>query len=101
MKKSLQCPKCDSRKLWHIEQLLERGDQPWEGKVVAPLALALTRGGWAGYKGQGTIEMFACAKCGFAELYADTTDVAPSPEHGVHLIDNEPEGGLRCASSGI
>ena len=42
-----------------------------------------------------TIEMFACARCGFAEMYADTSDLAPNPKLGVHLIDNEPEGGLR------
>jgi predicted nucleic-acid-binding Zn-ribbon protein len=94
MKKSLQCPKCDSRKLWRIEKLLERGDRGWDGNGVPPLALALVRT-WGTYKAQGTIEMFACAKCGFAELYADTTDLASNPELGVHLIDNEPESGLR------
>ena len=95
MKKTLQCPKCDSRKLWHIEKLLERGDEVGlAGKVVSPLPLALVRT-WGKFKAQGTIEMFACAKCGFAELYADTSDLAPRPELGVHLIDNEPEGGLR------
>ena len=94
MKKTLQCPKCDSRKLWHIEKLLERGDRGWDGNGVPPLALALVRA-WGSYRAQGTIEMFACAKCGFAELYADTSDLAPNPELGVHLIDNEPEGGLR------
>jgi predicted nucleic-acid-binding Zn-ribbon protein len=90
MKRTLQCPKCDSRKLWHIEKLLERGNVGWDGKAVPPLALALTRGGWTGYKAKGTIEMFACAKCGFAELYADTTDLLDDAKLGVHLIDNEP-----------
>jgi hypothetical protein len=57
LKKTLQCPKCDSRKLWHVEKLLERGGQPL--------------------------------------AYADTTDLAPSAEIGVHFIDNEPRGDLR------
>ena len=91
MKKTLQCPKCDGRKIWHIEKLFER-DQNW--KKVAPLALALTAG-WGKPRAQGTIEMFACATCGYAELYADTSDLAPNPELGVHLIDDEPEAGLR------
>jgi predicted nucleic-acid-binding Zn-ribbon protein len=94
LKKTLQCPKCDSRKLWHVEKLLERGGQPLAA-TPEPIALALVHHGLRGYKSQGTVEMFACARCGFAELYADTTDLAPSPEIGVHFIDNEPRGELR------
>jgi hypothetical protein len=45
-----------------------------------------------GFTSQGPIELFACAKCGFAELYVDTSDLAPSPSDGVHLIDNEAVG---------
>ncbi|HEX9103697.1 MAG TPA: hypothetical protein VF997_15915 [Polyangia bacterium] len=94
MKKTLQCPKCDSRKLWHIERLLERGGQH-ATRATAPLALALVHSVWRGYQSQGAIEMFACARCGYAELYADTSDLAPSPENGVHLIDNERGEALR------
>jgi predicted nucleic-acid-binding Zn-ribbon protein len=94
MKKSLQCPKCESKKLWHIERLPERGSRGTQ-QMVEHQALSLAHSVWRGFQAQGAIEMFACARCGFAELYADTSDLMESEDGGVRLIDNEPAEGLR------
>ncbi len=82
MKKTLQCPKCESRRLWRVERVsTPHGTQ---------LALEYERGGTVG---RGALELFACDKCGYAELYAQTANLVEG--EGVRLIDDEPKGGLR------
>ena len=94
MKKTLQCPKCDSRKLWRIETMVERGHR---ADQTHPMALTVEHRRWTlGEKATGTFETFICAECGYTEWYASGLDkLEAAPGKGVHFIDNEPEGGLR------
>lgn len=93
MKKTLQCPKCDSRKLWRIETMQERGqyDRP------APLGVTMAERRWGkAQESVGKFETFICAGCGYTEWYAhDAAALKADPKNGVHFIDDEPEGGLR------
>lgn len=82
MKRSLQCPKRESRRLWHVER--------FSGHAGTQLALEYERGGAVG---RGALEPFACDRCGYAELYAQTANLVEGK--GVRLIDDEPEEGLR------
>ena len=71
MRKTLECPKCEGRKIWHLEDV--------EG-------LTQVAQGWGKY------EQFICDSCGYVELYAKELDrIRDNPAYGVHLIDNEPK----------
>jgi len=93
LKKTLQCPKCDSRKLWRIETMPDRGqfDRPH------PMAVTVEHGRWRPREiAVGTFETFICAECGYTEWYASGLDkLEAAPDKGVHFIDTTPEGGLR------
>jgi predicted nucleic-acid-binding Zn-ribbon protein len=81
LKRTLQCPKCDGRKIWHVERFVDaRGTQ---------LALEYEHG----LRGRGALEMFACDACGYAELYTQTANLKEGD--GVRLIDSPGEAGLR------
>jgi predicted nucleic-acid-binding Zn-ribbon protein len=82
LKKTLQCPKCDSRRLWHVER--------FSGHDRMQLALEYERSGTIG---RGALELFACDACGYAELYAQTANLVEGD--GVRLIDSAGPGGLR------
>ncbi len=91
MKRTLQCPKCEGRKLWHVERI---GLMQPQTTFQVPVGIAYKRS-WRGLKTMGALELFACAGCGFAELYADTTSLVANDANGVRFIDIEPEGQLR------
>lgn len=91
MRKTLQCPKCDGRKLWRVEAMRDRG----HFNQLHPLSVVLQQGTWK-EKATGWFETFICAGCGYTEWYANGLDgLTEDPKHGVHFIDTEPEAGLR------
>ena len=91
MRKSLQCPKCEGRKLWRIEEVGEHG----HANAAVPFAVSMQKSFWTG-KGVGRYETFICAGCGYTEWYAyELEALKHDPKKGVHFIDDEPESGLR------
>jgi predicted nucleic-acid-binding Zn-ribbon protein len=94
MRKTLQCPKCEGRKLWRIEEMRERGPSHAH---TEPLGLDLVQKRWVGgMTSRGTFETFICAGCGYTEWYAHGLEKLEADEkRGVHFIDTEPDGGLR------
>lgn len=90
MRKTLICPKCEGRKLWHIEnvqELTEMGPKPIRVAFNQTLFRA---------KPLGFFEAFICAGCGYTEWYAHgIEEMRPSAKDGIHFIDNEPGAGLR------
>ncbi len=81
MKKTLQCPKCDGRRIWHVERVTTYGGMQ--------LALEYEHG----LTGRGALELFSCDACGYSELYAETSNLIE--RKGTRLIDTTPESGLR------
>jgi predicted nucleic-acid-binding Zn-ribbon protein len=81
LKNTLICPNCEGRKIWRIERLLlQKGTIPVLGAYSATMAF----------------EVYICKKCGLTEMYADgISGLQPDPAAGIHLIDNEPNAGLR------
>lgn len=85
MKRTMQCPKCDGRRLVHVPHV--------HNGMNVQLALA-NRDLRFVKPPVGHLEAFVCAGCGYSELY--TTDVDALLEgESVHLIDNEPKATLR------
>ena len=92
MKQSRACPKCESRKIWRIDEFsAEEGGGP-----PAPLRAAVRRPdpSQTGFLGQprtytaGTVEAFICAQCGYTELWTrDLDELVHNPAAGVHLLD--------------
>jgi predicted nucleic-acid-binding Zn-ribbon protein len=94
MRKSLVCPKCEGRKIWRVEHVrtpaMTSSGRPSEVGVLVAGSV------WRGYKAIGGYETFSCARCGYTEWYAHgLEELRHDPAQGIHLIDNEPEGGLR------
>lgn len=93
MRKSGICPKCEGRKFWRIDKMLEHA----HGGVLAQLPVAgIHRWGGFGDKEAGTFQTIVCAGCGFTEWYAvGMENIKEDPEHGIYFIDLEPKAGLR------
>lgn len=99
MKNSLACPKCDSRKLWRIEQLKTTG----RGQASHTLRVIRGRdkpGGAMGFfdvsqqPDCGHFDAYICAMCGYSEFWADDfAEIQANPEDGVHFIDTTPQQG--------
>jgi len=85
VKTTLQCPKCDGRKIAHVPHV----DNAMNGQLaLAHRAMRFVK------PPVGHVEAFVCAGCGYSEHY--TTDVDALLEgDGVRLIDNEPKATLR------
>lgn len=99
MKRSLQCPKCDGKRLW----VVERFRVPSETAAGAELPVVTHQDG----KGifaitrsapQGRFDLWVCGGCGYSELWAAGIEgLRPNPEAGVRLVDStvEPAGPFR------
>lgn len=93
MKTTLRCPKCSGKKLWIIDEFRVPGADA-EGSPLAVVPhQARGRGGIFGSLAaspRGGFELYACAACGYSELWATKLDeLEPGP--GVRLIDtHEP-----------
>jgi predicted nucleic-acid-binding Zn-ribbon protein len=100
------CPKCQSRKLWNIDEVWQPQEETANGvRLMRVAAMAHPkreqREGW--YWGNrridaGRFEAWVCAECGFTELYAKganaaLAEMASIPGSGVRLIDTTPERG--------
>ena len=68
MKASGKCPKCNHTNLYHSPQIMDRG----EGNAAMPLSIGRTDAILAQEYGQ--FEVYACRKCGLAELYVLEAD---------------------------
>jgi predicted nucleic-acid-binding Zn-ribbon protein len=85
MKKSLQCPKCEGRKIAHVSRVMD---------TMGPLSLARRRGVLGNRPAAGALEAFVCAACGYAELYSSDMEALLRGD-GVRIVDNEPKATLR------
>lgn len=86
MKHTLRCPKCDGRKLWRIEKFRHQSDVL--GGTELCVAITNRDKLWGGHTPTGAFDLYACAGCGYSELWArDIERMKPKPDEGVHLID--------------
>jgi predicted nucleic-acid-binding Zn-ribbon protein len=96
MKKSLTCPKCDGRKILHVETMKLPLARPGVSGELLPIAIAVQVSAWSGAKVNGAFETFICRACGYTEWYALAAEALVADEAaGVRLIDNEPKATLR------
>jgi predicted nucleic-acid-binding Zn-ribbon protein len=96
MKKSLTCPKCDGRKILHVETMRLPHPAPGITSELLPMPIAMHKSAWSGLKAEGAFETFICHGCGHTEWYALAPETLVANETaGVHLIDNEPKATLR------
>src|SRR5688572_19899609 len=92
MKHSLRCPKCGGTRLWHIEKFRQQSDL--QGGTEMCVAITDRMSISYGHTVTGAFDLFACAICGYSELWArDIQNLKPAPEEGVHLIDAGPTMG--------
>lgn len=92
MKNSLQCPKCNGRKVWLIERLKsDDGYSNTKGEVVP---VVKNRGGSERGAAIGHYDSYICAACGYAELWASGfRALEPDEANGVVLLDGEHTSG--------
>lgn len=91
MRTLLECPHCEGRRLYHVKEVLDRGD----GNSKQPFSVT-TKGFWAP-KPIGRFNCWVCAQCGFAEWYIQDprsldTDV---DNVEIHEVDDEERGPYR------
>lgn len=100
MRNSLQCPKCQHRKIWHLEKVRHystyAGGTPFcvvYEKPVGPIKTGFFSEGERETMTVGHYDVFVCSSCGYAEWYAqDFQDLEENPEEGVRLLDGETQG---------
>jgi hypothetical protein len=99
MRETNSFPKCKGRRIWHIEKVHSdsdvRGGRPLrvvlERKISDPRGKAQRNWLSSARVSFGYLDLFVCARCGFAEWYASGLDgLVHCPEEGVHLLDAEP-----------
>lgn len=76
MKKTKQCPKCESQKILMDARVVDKASK---GGPALDLELAVKKDPDALlFKGEErfTIRSWACADCGYTELYTDNADAA-------------------------
>ena len=76
MKKTKQCPKCESKKILIGARVIDKASK---GGPALDLELAVNKDpGALFFKGEErfTIRAWACADCSYTELYTDNADVA-------------------------
>lgn len=91
MRTLLECPHCEGRRLYHVKEVLDRGD----GNSKQPFSVT-TKGFWAP-KPIGRFNCWVCAQCGFAEWYVQDprsldTDV---DNVEIHEVDDKDHGPYR------
>jgi predicted nucleic-acid-binding Zn-ribbon protein len=110
MKITHACPKCQSQRLWVIEEVRHAIPSTGHGSLPMPVTTGVIpdrRGFWdlsmtgAQYVEAGTFEAWVCYQCGFTEWYAKDvneklTKLAQEPGAAVRLVDaTSPRGPFR------
>lgn len=96
MKNTQTCPKCQSRKLWLIEEVRNAES----GNAIVAMSVTSVAGTWTPIKA-GTFEAWVCVQCGYTEWYAKNAneklwELSNNPQAGVHFIDTSgSQGGFR------
>ena len=104
MKNSLACPKCETRRLWRIDEFAAKQPDTGVGSGKTPLRVAVGvrtpptqepswfEGDGSQWFDAGKVEAWVCAKCGYTELWSrDFGALRHLPESGVHLVDTTPQ----------
>jgi predicted nucleic-acid-binding Zn-ribbon protein len=75
MRKSIQCPKCERRRILHVAMVEDASSDVWSGQIAVRHERS-----WTGRVKQsvGALELYMCASCGYAEWYVvDPGKVVP------------------------
>ena len=99
MKRTLQCPKCASRRLWQVDSVLQvdASGEVGDRTIVTPLGLTAARIGEGGSQLRvstiGPLGALTCHDCGYTEFYAREfgavlAHLAKDPSNGIRFLDN-------------
>ena len=92
MKASKQCPKCSSRRVGYLENVLDLNQAYPETYSPAAVALDVARGRDGVHEARGKLEAYLCAECGYYETYVK--DVASLPFdklQGFHWVNEKAD----------
>lgn len=97
MRKTLTCPKCDSREIWVINEMKDRARRRQDIAPLAVVAAYLPGMMGAQFVEGGTFETWICVHCGFTEWYAKNVNetlarLVSVPQAGVRYIDGRSGG---------
>lgn len=88
MRALLECPHCETRRLYHIKRVLDRGDSNSEHHFSVT-----TKGFWSP-KPIGRFSCWVCAGCGYTEWYVTDPQTLEIDEQTIELVDiGEGESG--------
>ncbi len=90
MKRTQRCPKCDGHRLWVIEPLHVPAEVAGGHAMPVVVHQSAPEGPrlFERENPQGRLDLWVCAGCGFAELWArDFDGLRADPARGVHLVD--------------
>lgn len=98
MKRTHQCPKCSSRRLWQIDSVLQvdASGEMADRISSTPLGLTAARIGERGSQFRmstiGPLEAITCHDCGYTEFYAREfsavlAHLATDPRNGIRFLD--------------
>jgi predicted nucleic-acid-binding Zn-ribbon protein len=94
MKASKQCPKCSSRRVGYLENVLDLNQAYPEAYSPAVVALDVARGRDGVHEARGKLEAYLCADCGFYETYVkDPASVPFEDLAGFHWLNETPGTG--------
>ncbi len=90
MKRSRQCPKCDSRRVGYFSHLPDIGQSsPSSQRVIGTIPSGSV---WRAEALVGTLEAYVCAACGYVETYVkDVADVPFASLDGFRWVNAEAE----------
>jgi predicted nucleic-acid-binding Zn-ribbon protein len=103
MKRTQRCSKCGHPRVWRIAELRIEGQESANAFFAVPLALVgegkihgtddSTGSYPSGRMVAGRLELYACADCGYSELYARDLDKLPAladrPDANVTLLEGD------------
>ena len=90
MKRSKQCPKCESRKVGYINHQPEGDGEGFRWRVVARVREPQRHG--SPRPRIGELEAYVCTDCGYYESYVRDPDRTPWSElSGFRMLNPEPE----------
>jgi hypothetical protein len=89
MKRSKQCPKCESRKVGYINYQPESDGSSFRWRVIATVREQLAYGSRPRV---GELEAYVCTECGYYESYVRKPDVIPWENlSGFRMLNPDPD----------
>ncbi len=77
LKKSRQCPKCESMNIWNNSQVHKKGKRPTRRWIIVRLAR------WPWNRKYAFKDEYVCIDCGYSETFIDEDGLKAIRKYGV------------------